>query len=132
MIIIAGFGSWHKFGASKIGYFILYFVLASIGARAGVVNAGPVFVLIIAGFLIVFFHAAVLFLTARIIRAPLFLAAVASQANIGGVASAPIVATIYQPGLASIGLLLAVCGNITGTYLGIITSQLCRLVSNQG
>lgn len=121
-----------KSGASKIGYFILYFVLASIGARAGVVNVGPVLVLIIAGFLIVFFHASVLFLTARIIRAPLFLAAVASQANIGGVASAPIIATIYRPGLASIGLLLAVCGNITGTYLGIITSQFCRLVSNQG
>jgi len=120
-----------EFGASKIGYFILYFVLASIGARAGVVNVGPVIVLIIAGFLIVFFHAGVLFLTARIIKAPLFLVAVASQANIGGVASAPIIATIYQPGLASIGLLLAVCGNITGTYLGILTSQLCRLVSHQ-
>lgn len=118
-----------NFGASRIGYFLLYLVLASIGARAGVVKVGPVLLLVLAGFLIVLFHAAVLFLTARIIRAPLFLAAVASQANIGGVASAPIVASIYQPGLASIGLLLAICGNITGTYLGIITSQLCRFVT---
>jgi uncharacterized membrane protein len=120
-----------NFGASKTGYFLLYLVLASIGARAGVVNVGPVLFLILAGFLIVFFHAGVLFLTARIIRAPLFLAAVASQANIGGVASAPIVASIYQPGLASIGLLLAICGNITGTYLGIITSQFCRFVAEK-
>lgn len=118
-----------KFGASKIGYFILYFVLATIGAKAGSVNIGPVLILIIAGFLIVLFHASVLFLTARLIRAPLFLVSVASQANIGGVASAPIIAEIYQPGLASIGLLLAILGNITGTYLGILTSQLCRLVS---
>ena len=118
-----------NFGSSKIGYFILYFVLAAIGAKAGVVNIGPVFILIIAGFLIVLFHASVLFLTARLIRAPLFLVSVASQANIGGVASAPIIATIYQPGLASIGLLLAILGNITGTYLGILTSQLCRLVT---
>lgn len=118
-----------NFGASKIGYFILYFVLASIGAKAGVVNIGPVFILIIAGFLIVFFHASLLFLTARLIKAPLFLVAVASQANIGGVASAPIIASVYQPGLASIGLLLAILGNIAGTYLGILASQLCRLVS---
>jgi len=118
-----------KFGASKVGYCILYFVLTTIGARAGVVNFGPVLVLILAGFLIVLIHASVLLLTARLIRAPLFLVSVASQANIGGVASAPIVATIYQPGLASIGLLLAILGNIMGTYLGILTAQLCRLVS---
>jgi uncharacterized membrane protein len=57
----------------------------------------------------------------------MFLVAVASQANIGGVASAPIVAAIYEPGLASVGLLLAILGNIIGTYLGILTGQLCHL-----
>ncbi len=116
-------------GASRTGYFVLYLVLASIGARAGAVNIGPVAMLIVAGFLIVSFQGIVLLITARLIRAPLALAAVASQANIGGVASAPILATIYHPDLAPIGLLLAVCGNITGTYLGIITSQLCRMVA---
>lgn len=117
------------FGASRIGYFILYFVLTSIGAKASIVNINSTAILITAGFLLVFFHAFTLFLTAKAIRAPLFLAAVASQANIGGVASAPIVATVYQPGLASVGLLLAVLGNIMGTYLGIITGQLCRIIS---
>ncbi|HQP92086.1 MAG TPA: DUF819 family protein, partial [Candidatus Omnitrophota bacterium] len=116
-------------GASKIGYFLLYFVLASIGAKAEVISVGPVITLIIAGFLVVLFHAVILLLTARLIKAPLFLVAVASQANIGGVASAPIIASVYQPGLASIGLLLAVLGNIIGTYLGILTSQLCRLAA---
>lgn len=117
------------FGASRIGYFILYFVLTSIGAKASIADIGSTVILILAGFLLVFFHAMTLFLTARIIRAPMFLAAVASQANIGGVASAPIVATIYQPGLASVGLLLAILGNILGTYLGIITGQLCLFMS---
>ena len=116
-------------GASRIGYFLLYFVLTSIGAKANIVNLNAAFVLIIAGFLVIFFHAGAVLLAARLIRAPMFLAAVASQANIGGVASAPVVAAVYQPGLASVGLLLAILGNITGTYLGIITAQLCRMVS---
>jgi uncharacterized membrane protein len=77
--------------------------------------------------LIVIVHAAVLLMTARLVRAPMFLAAVASQANIGGVASAPIVAEVYQPGLASVGILMAVFGGIIGTYLGILTGHLCRL-----
>ncbi|MBF0494018.1 MAG: DUF819 family protein [Candidatus Omnitrophica bacterium] len=121
--------SLERSGSSKIGYFILYFVLTSIGARANISNIGATVILIIAGFFVVLFHAAVLFITSRIIKAPLFLIAAASQANIGGVASAPVVAAIYQPKLASIGLLLAILGNIIGTYLGIITSQLCRFVA---
>jgi uncharacterized membrane protein len=117
------------YGASKIGYFVLYFVLTSIGAKASISNIGATAFLIMAGFMIVIFHALVLLVTARIIRAPMFLAVVASQANIGGVASAPVVAAIYQPGLASVGLLLAILGNILGTYCGIITGQLCQWVA---
>ncbi len=118
-----------KFGSSKIGYFILYFVLASIGAKASLTNIHSTLILILAGFLIVFVHAVILLVTARFLKIPMFLVAVASQANIGGVASAPIVAEIYQRGLASVGLLLAILGNIVGTYLGIITTQACRWVA---
>ncbi|MFA5320799.1 MAG: DUF819 family protein [Candidatus Omnitrophota bacterium] len=118
-----------KHGASRLGYFVLYLVLTSIGARAGISSLNTAFLLIIAGFLAVFFHAFVLLLTARIIKAPLFLVAAASQANIGGAASAPVVAEIYQRGLASAGLLLAILGNILGTYCGIITGQVCRWVA---
>lgn len=111
-------------GATDTGYYLLYFVLTSIGAKASIGNLGAALVLIAAGFLIVVIHALVLLIAARIIRAPLFLAATASQANIGGVASAPVVAAMYQPGLASVGLLLAILGNIMGTYLGIITGRI--------
>ena len=118
-----------KIGASRVGYFLLYFVLTSIGAKASLVNLYSTIMLILAGWMIVAVHAVVLVLTARFLRAPLFLVAVASQANIGGVASAPMVAEIYLPGFASVGLLLAILGNILGTYFGIVTAQLCWLAS---
>ncbi len=116
-------------GASKVGYFLLYFVLTSIGAKANITNLHSTLILIMAGFTIVFIHLVFILGAARLIRAPMFLAAVASQANIGGVASAPVVAAVYQPGLASVGLLLAILGNIVGTYLGIITAQLCHVLA---
>ena len=116
------------FGASRIGYILLYFVLTSIGAKASLVNIGATTILISAGFFLVLIHAGILFIAARILKVPMFLAVVASQANIGGVASAPIVAEIYQPGLASVGLLLAILGNIVGTYFGILAGQLCHFV----
>lgn len=117
-----------KFGSNRFGYFLLYFVLTTIGARASIAHIGSSLILIAAGFVLVFIHAGLLLLVSRWMKVPLFLAAVASQANIGGVASAPIVAEIYQPGFASVGLLLAILGNIVGTYFGILAAQLCRWV----
>lgn len=117
------------FGMSRVGYFLLYFVLTAIGAKASLSHLNATLLLILAGFLIVLFHSFILIIASKLLRAPMFLVAVASQANVGGVASTPIVAEIYQPGLASVGLLLAILGNICGTYLGIITSQLCRWVA---
>lgn len=116
-------------GSNKIGYFLLYFVLTTIGAKASLSNIHSTLILILAGILIVLFHAVMLVLTAKIIRAPMFLVATASQANVGGVASAPVVAELYQKGLGAVGLLLAILGNILGTYFGILTAQLCRLLN---
>ena len=120
--------SLERSGASRTGYDLLYFVLTAIGAKASVASIGSALVLIAAGLLIVAVHAVVLLVGARLLRAPLFLVAAASQANIGGVASAPVVAEVYHPGLASVGLLLAILGNIVGTWLGIFCAQLCRMV----
>jgi len=115
-------------GATRTGYDLLYFVLTAIGAKASVASIGSALVLIAAGLVIVAVHAAVLLVGARIMRAPMFLVAAASQANIGGVASAPVVAEVYHPGLASVGLLLAILGNIVGTWLGILCAQICRMM----
>uniref|UniRef100_C6E6L2 DUF819 family protein n=1 Tax=Geobacter sp. (strain M21) TaxID=443144 RepID=C6E6L2_GEOSM len=115
-------------GASRTGYDLLYFVLTAIGAKASVADTGSALVLIGAGMLIVAVHAVFLLIGARLLKAPMFLVAAASQANVGGVASAPVVAEVYHPGLASVGLLLAILGNIVGTWLGILAAQLCRLL----
>ncbi|MEI8010928.1 MAG: DUF819 family protein [Candidatus Omnitrophota bacterium] len=116
-------------GATPVGYGLLYLVLTAIGAKASLSHLGASVILIVAGFVIIAVHVVFLFIGARIFRAPLFLVAAASQANIGGVASAPVVAAVYEPGLASVGLLLAITGNMAGTYLGILCAQLCRLFS---
>ncbi|BCG47516.1 DUF819 domain-containing protein [Citrifermentans bremense] len=115
-------------GASRTGYDLLYFVLTAIGAKASVADIGSALLLIGAGILIVAVHALFLLIGAHLLKAPMFLVAAASQANVGGVASAPVVAEVYHPGLASVGLLLAILGNIVGTWFGILAAQLCRLV----
>jgi len=114
-------------GSNKFGKWILYFVLTSIGARASLHSASQAGILLMAGVLVLLIHISILLLTARLIRAPLFLVATASLANIAGLVSAPMIAEVYQPGLASVGLLLAILGHTLGAYIGIFTGQLCRL-----
>ena len=65
----------------------------------------------------------------RLLRAPTFYLAIASQANIGGAASAPVVAAAFHPSLAPVGVLLAVLGYALGTYGAWVTGQLLRLVA---
>ena len=70
-----------------------------------------------------------LFLGGRLLKAPMFLIATGSQANVGGVVSAPIVASVYQPSLAPVGLLLGVFGNIIGLYAGLLCATLLQMVA---
>ncbi|MBF0217176.1 MAG: DUF819 family protein [Candidatus Omnitrophica bacterium] len=116
-------------GATQAGYLLLYFVLTTIGARTNISDIGTAAALIPAGCMVVAIHAVFILAACRITKAPMFLFVTASQANIGGVASTPVVAAIYQPRLASVGLLLAVLGNVVGTYLGIVTGYLCKWVA---
>ena len=111
-------------GASSLGYAGFYLLLASVGAQADLrsILAQPLW--IVAGALILTVHGAVLLIALRLLRAPSFFFGAASQASVGGYASAPIVAEIYQPGLAPVGLLLAVVGNVLGTYVGLAIGQL--------
>jgi uncharacterized membrane protein len=117
-------------GANKMGKWILYFVLTSIGARASLNNAGQAGILILAGAVVICIHVAILLVTARLIKAPLFLVATASLSNLAGLVSAPVVAEVYQPGLASVGLLLAILGHSLGAYFGILTGQICRVLAH--
>jgi uncharacterized membrane protein len=113
-------------GSNRIGFFLLYLVLASIGAKTNLSFMGNLPIFLIAGATWMLIHAACLLLATRIFRAPMALAAAASQSSIGGPASGPVIAGIYHPDLAPVGLLLAVLGNISGTFLGLTTAQVCH------
>jgi len=117
-------------GASSLGYAGLYLLLAAVGAQADLkkVVAQPLW--IVAGAIIIAVHALVLLGALRLMRAPSFFLGAASQASTGGYASAPVVAEIYQAGLAPVGLLLAVVGNVVGTYLGLAVGQLLAYLSH--
>ncbi|MBI1979663.1 MAG: DUF819 family protein [Elusimicrobia bacterium] len=118
-----------EWGASRVGIFMLYLILTTMGARADLhsLTAAPLFISL--GLVWVMVHGLVLFLLGRIFKIPLRLLATASQANVGGTVSAPLVASIYSKDLAPVGLLLAVAGNIYGTYLGLFLGKICRTIS---
>lgn len=108
-----------RYGASRVGYVALYLLLTAIGAQADLraTLSAPLF--LAAGALWIAVHALVLLLVARLLRAPLFFFATGSMANIGGAASAPIVAGVYHPAMAPVGLLMAVAGYILGIYAAL-------------
>ena len=85
--------------------------------------------LLVVGFIWMTFHAALLILVAKWIRAPYFFLAVGSQANVGGAASAPIVASAFHPSLATVGVLLAVFGYAVGTIGAIACTLLMQLAA---
>jgi len=116
-------------GASSVGSFFFYLLLATIGARAdiaGILDA-PVFLL--AGILIIAIHATVLFTLGKLLKSPMFLIATASQSNIGGPITAPIIATVYQSSLAPVGLLMAVVCSISGTFVALFVAQVAYWIS---
>lgn len=106
-------------GASQVGYVALYLLLTAIGARADLKAVLQAPVLLGAGILWIGVHAALLLLITRLARAPLFFFATGSMANVGGAASAPVVAGVYHPAMAPVGLLMAVVGYILGIYAAL-------------
>ena len=115
-------------GASHFGYAALYLLLAGIGARADLKEVLNAPVILAAGALWIAIHVAILFGAARLVRAPLFFIATGSMANIGGAASAPVVAGVYHPAMAPVGLLMAVAGYVLGIYGGLACAYLLSLV----
>jgi uncharacterized membrane protein len=109
-------------GASRFGFLALYLMITAIGAQADLraVLQTPVF--FAAGLLWIAIHVVILFGAARLLRAPLFFVATGSMANIGGPATAPLVASVYHPAMAPVGLLMAVAGYILGIYAGLVSA----------
>jgi len=114
-------------GASSVGSVFLYLLVASIGAKADFLRVGEIPGLILIGALWMVIHVIILFFVRRLVKAPIFFLAVGSKANIGGAASAPIVASAFHPALATVGVLLAVGGYVLGTYAGLLCAFLLEL-----
>jgi uncharacterized membrane protein len=110
----------------SVGYFYLYLVLVSIGAKTSLSAVQDVPVFILYALLVFIFHGTFLLCLGKYFKVPLYMLSIASQANIGGAVSAPIVAEVYKPGTAHLGVLMAVLGAILGTYLGVSGGLLCR------
>jgi len=116
-------------GASKFGSVFIYILVATIGMKMNIAEIFANLGLFAIGALWMLIHVAILLIVAKIIRAPLFFVAVGSQANVGGAASAPIVASAFSPALAPVGVLMAVLGYAMGTYGAIICAIMMQAVA---
>ncbi len=116
-------------GASKFGSVFIYILVASIGMKMDLMLIFENIGLIAIGFVWMTIHAGLLILVAKLIKAPYFFLAVGSQANVGGAASAPIVASAFHPSLATVGVLLAVFGYAIGTVAAIGCTILMQIAS---
>ena len=116
-------------GASRMGSVFIYILVAIIGMKIDLSELIKYWDFIIIGLIWMLFHVGLLFLVAKIIKAPFFFLAVGSKANVGGAASAPVVASAFHPSLAPVGVLLAVLGYALGTYGAILCATLMEIVS---
>ena len=108
---------------------MVYVLITTIGMNMDILAVFENPGLFLIGFIWIGFHAILLIVVAKIIKAPYFFIAVGSQANVGGAASAPIVAAYFSPSLAPVGVLLAVLGYVVGTYGAYICGLLLQGVS---
>ena len=134
--VLLSFTKYREFegvGASKMGSLFLYILVATIGMKMDIMeliaNWGVFKFLLSIGLIWISIHALFLFIVAKIIKAPFFYVAVGSQANVGGAASAPIVASAFSPSLAPVGVLLAVLGYAVGTFGAIICTIMMQALS---
>ncbi|UTW44440.1 DUF819 family protein [bacterium SCSIO 12696] len=117
-------------GASKFGSLFIYLLVLVVGTKMDVMKAFEQPGLIVVGIIWMAIHAGLLIFVAKTIRAPFFFLAVGSKSNVGGAASAPIVAAAFHPSLAPVGVLLAVFGYALGTYGAILCAELMAMAGS--
>jgi len=116
-------------GASKVGSVFIYVLVATIGMKMNVLAVFENPAIFLVGITWMAIHVILLVIVAKVIRAPFFFLAVGSKANVGGAASAPVVAAAFHPSLAPVGVLLAVLGYALGTYGALICGYLMQGVA---
>lgn len=116
-------------GSSQLGNMMLYLIIALIASRANFAELTQAPLYILAGFVIIAIHVVIMVLFAKLFKLDLFSLGVASLANIGGVASAPILASAYSQALIPIGVLMAMMGYILGTFGGLMIGKVLETIS---
>jgi uncharacterized membrane protein len=116
-------------GASKLGSVFIYILVTTIGMKMDLTMIFDNLGLLAIGLIWMSIHAVLLILVAKIIKAPYFFLAIGSQANVGGAASAPVVASAFHPSLATVGVLLAVFGYAVGTIGAIACTLLMQIIA---
>lgn len=116
-------------GASKVGSVMVYILVATIGMHMDVTAVLDYPVMFLVGLVWISFHALLMLTVMKLLKAPVFYMAVGSQANIGGAASAPVVAAAFHPALAPVGVLLAVLGYALGTYGAYLSALMMQVVA---
>ncbi|BAF72130.1 DUF819 domain-containing protein [Sulfurovum sp. NBC37-1] len=116
-------------GSSELASIMLYLIVALIASRANFAELAEAPLYIMAGFVIIAIHATIMIFFAKIFRLDLFSLGVASLANIGGVASAPILASAYSKALIPIGVLMAMMGYILGTFGGLMVGKVLEMIA---
>ncbi|MXO91864.1 DUF819 family protein [Pontixanthobacter aquaemixtae] len=115
-------------GASKFGTLFIFMLVAVIGTKMNILKIADAPAFMAIGIIWMLIHTILLLAVARMIKAPFFFVAIGSKANVGGAASAPVLAAAFHPALAPVGVLLAVLGYAVGTYGAILTAYLMSLV----
>ena len=116
-------------GSSEISNVMLFVIIALIASRANFAELGQAPMYVAAGMVILLVHALIMLGVARIFKLDLFTCGIASLANIGGVASAPILAAAYSQALIPIGVLMAMIGYIIGTGGGLLVGKILSLLA---
>ncbi len=118
----------HVPGSKQLSNIMLYTTVALIASSANFAELTEAPVYILAGFVILGVHAVVMLLLAKIFKIDLFTCCIASCANIGGVASAPIIAGAYNESLVPVGVLMGMLGAIIGTGAGLGVAKILFMI----
>lgn len=115
-------------GSMDVANVLLYVVIALIASRADFSDLLQAPIYIVSGFVILAIHLIIMALAAKIFKLDLFTLGVSSLANIGGMASAPLLAGAYNRALIPIGVVMALAGSFLGTYFGLLTVKILSIL----
>ena len=116
-------------GSGEVSNLLLYTVIGLLASRASLLELGDAPAWIITGFIVLLIHAVLLIIICKLLKLDMFTAGVASLANIGGTASAPVLAGSYSGALVPVGILMALVGYVIGTPVAIVCARIMSMLA---